>query len=139
MHRESCTMDNNNCTAGNIGVYPVLFNALMQTILMNQCTIVPPVEWPTDPINIRLKNGFPRYDFIVIGAGSAGCVVASRLSENSNCRVLLIEAGKEPAVESFIPEFAPTLWRTEYSYQYEGDCNACLGTVSGKCFFPRGK
>ena len=59
------------------------------------------------------------HDFIVIGAGTAGSVLAARLSENPHARVLLLEAGPAdgPAAVS-VPPAWPTLAGTEVDWGY---------------------
>ncbi len=61
------------------------------------------------------------YDYIVCGGGSAGCVVASRLSEDTDSTVLLLEAGISdldwPATET--PALAGELQRTKIDWDYK--------------------
>ncbi len=60
-----------------------------------------------------------KFDYIVVGSGSAGGVVAARLSENPAHRVLLLEAGGEDdADEIKIPAAFPALFKTKWDWNY---------------------
>ncbi|XP_077526310.1 4-pyridoxate dehydrogenase-like [Haemaphysalis longicornis] len=58
------------------------------------------------------------YDFVVVGAGSAGSVVANRLSANGTYSVLLLEAGGEETLDLQVPFMAPFLANASNSWEY---------------------
>jgi len=78
------------------------------------------------------------YDYIVIGAGSAGCVVANRLSEDPHVSVLLLEAGDAdllPAIHK--PPLWGTLLKSDVDWSYATEPEPALDLRRIDC--PRGK
>jgi choline dehydrogenase len=60
------------------------------------------------------------YDYVIVGAGSAGCVLASRLTENPDVQVLVLEAGPpDDASEIRIPAAVSMLFKTTYDWDYQ--------------------
>ena len=79
------------------------------------------------------------YQYVIVGAGSAGCVLADRLSENPDNRVLLLEAGnwdRNPLIHipAALPAVAPA---PKLNWGYHTEPEAQLG--NRRLFWPRGK
>lgn len=68
-------------------------------------------------------------DFIIVGSGPAGCVLANRLTENPKWNVLLIEAGTVESLIEQVPLFAPYEFLTRYNWGYTAERQpySCLG------------
>jgi choline dehydrogenase len=78
------------------------------------------------------------FDVVVVGAGSAGCALAGRLSEDPTLRVLLLEAGgSDDVLEVQIPAGLYKTWRTRLDWNYTTEPQPGLG--GRKLFWPRGK
>jgi choline dehydrogenase-like flavoprotein len=78
------------------------------------------------------------YDYIIVGAGSAGCVLAARLSEDADVRVLLVEAGPpDTAQEIHIPAAFGKLFQTRYDWDYLTDPEP--GLDGRRRYLPRGR
>lgn len=78
------------------------------------------------------------FDYIIVGAGSAGCALAARLTEDPQTRVLLLEAGgRDTAKEVHIPAAFSKLYKTEVDWNYSTEPEPCL--YNRRLYWPRGK
>jgi choline dehydrogenase len=78
------------------------------------------------------------YDYVIVGAGSAGCVLAGRLSEDPDVRVALVEAGgQDSQPEIHIPAAFPALFKSGLDWDLLGEPEP--GLANRRLYLPRGK
>jgi choline dehydrogenase len=79
-----------------------------------------------------------RYDYIIVGAGSAGCVLASRLSEDPNVKVLLLEAGAPASIFVHMPAGIRVLYNSpRHNWQFWTEPQTHLN--NRRIYIPRGR
>lgn len=83
----------------------------------------------------------PEYDFIVVGSGPAGCVLANRLTENPGVSVLLLEAGSRQDTIHTVPSLANHAARPKdrWSFTINPYSGSCLGALNQQCVYPLGR
>ena len=77
-------------------------------------------------------------DYVIVGAGSAGCVLAARLSEDPDVDVLLLEAGgPDTAAELHVPAMFPIVFKSSLDWDLLGEEEPGLG--GRRLYLPRGR
>ena len=77
-------------------------------------------------------------DYVIVGAGSAGCVLAARLTEDPDVSVLLLEAGgPDTAPELHVPAMFPVVFKSSLDWDLLGEPEPGLG--GRRLYLPRGR
>ncbi|KAL6259289.1 hypothetical protein P5V15_009208 [Pogonomyrmex californicus] len=136
---ETCLANAANFTAAMGDSSANVFIYLIQTLLMAQCSLNDDIYPPDRSEEIAISD--TEFDFVIVGGGSAGSVLANRLSEIENWKILLIEAGENPSLFSEVPGlFLSQLQSPEdYAYNVENEKFACQGYKNKTCKWSKGK
>ncbi|KAL1424565.1 hypothetical protein MTO96_020047 [Rhipicephalus appendiculatus] len=117
---------------------PVIQNIILA--LLNVVAVVVFIELPDEDLynSVVLKD---EYDYIIVGAGSAGCALANRLTADDTNTVLLLEAGGLEDAAAQVPFFSAVLQRTKIDWDYtsEPQHKASLSVDDQINRIPRGK
>src|SRR3954447_12719424 len=90
------------------------------------------------PVQNSKQGAKMTYDYVIVGAGSAGCVLAARLSEKPEVKVALIEAGPpDTAQEIHIPAAFPQLFKTQFDWDFLTEPEPQLD--GRRVYLPRGR
>jgi choline dehydrogenase len=86
---------------------------------------------------VKAKDIQDSYDYVIVGGGTSGAVLAGRLSEDKDKSILVIEAGGNPSRDPNIdiPLMADSVRKTEFNWQYrtvpqKNACKSCIDQVS---------
>ncbi|KAF7181177.1 hypothetical protein CNMCM7691_000306 [Aspergillus felis] len=85
------------------------------------------------------QRGLVSYDYVIIGAGAAGCVLASKISEDKDVSVLILEAGSDntKVFETKVPLLFSKLFHTQHDWDYYTVEQP--GLANRQLYWPRGK
>ncbi|CAG9559047.1 unnamed protein product [Danaus chrysippus] len=96
-----------------------------------------------DPENRPFNQKYLReeYDFVIVGGGSAGAVLANRLSEVEGWNVLLLEAGGHETDISDVPLLSLYLHKSKLDWKYrtQPQDSACQAMIDKRCSWTKGK